>query len=66
MRLPQNQQSLSHQAVKADSNGIEGETHGSVFPHIFSSGYRELWGTGLSFVAAVAQAGISEVLASDK
>lgn len=46
--------------------GFDGETHGSVFPHIFSSGYRELWGTGLSFVAAVAHAGISEVLASNK
>ena len=33
--------------------GFDGETHGSVFPHIFSSGYRELWGTGLSFVEAV-------------
>ena len=33
--------------------GYDRETHGSVFPHIFSSGYRELWGTGLSFVEAV-------------
>lgn len=31
------------------------ETHGSVFPHIFSSGYRELWGTGVGFVAAMVQ-----------
>ena len=29
------------------------ETHGSVFAHIFSSGYRELWGTGISFVEAM-------------
>ena len=36
--------------------GYEGETHGSVFPHIFSSGYRELWGTGISFVEAVSLA----------
>jgi len=36
--------------------GFERETHGSVFPHIFSSGYRELWGTGLSFVEAVSLA----------
>ena len=36
--------------------GFDKETHGSVFPHIFSTGYRELWGTGMSFVEAVAQA----------
>ena len=35
--------------------GFDKETHGSVFPHIFSTGYRELWGTGMSFVEAVAQ-----------
>ncbi|MYE11768.1 MAG: alpha/beta hydrolase [Gammaproteobacteria bacterium] len=29
------------------------ETHGSVFAHIFSSGYREIWGTGISFVEAM-------------
>ena len=34
--------------------GFERETHGSVFPHVFSSGYRELWGTGMGFVDAVA------------
>ncbi len=33
---------------------FERETHGSVFPHVFSTGFRELWGTGLSFVEAVA------------
>ena len=32
---------------------FDGETHGSVFAHIFSSGYRELWGTGISFVEAM-------------
>ena len=35
--------------------GIDLETHGPVFPHIFSTGYRELWGTGISFVEAVVQ-----------
>lgn len=34
--------------------GFDRETHGSVFPHIFSAGYCELWGTGLGFVDAVA------------
>ncbi|MEM8661519.1 MAG: alpha/beta hydrolase-fold protein [Pseudomonadota bacterium] len=27
--------------------GYPRETHGSVYPHIFSSGVRELWGTGM-------------------
>ncbi len=35
---------------------FERETHGSVFPHIFSTGFRELWGTGVSFVDAIASA----------
>ncbi len=37
--------------------GFDNETHGSVFPHIFSSGYRELWGSGISFVEAMADLG---------
>ncbi len=41
--------------------GFDRETHGSVFPHIFSSGYRELWGTGVSFVEAMADVDISEL-----
>ncbi len=32
---------------------FDDETHGSVFAHIFSSGYRELWGTGIGFVEAM-------------
>ena len=40
--------------------GIDLETHGSVFPHIFSTGYRELWGPGISFVEAVVQAADGE------
>ena len=35
--------------------GIDLETRGSVFSHIFSTGYRELWGPGISFVEAVVQ-----------
>ena len=48
----------SDPSVEITVRGFDKETHGSVFPHIFSSGYRELWGTGISFVDAVAAAGV--------
>ena len=48
----------SDPGVEITVRGFDKETHGSVFPHIFSTGYRELWGTGMSFVDAVASAGV--------
>ena len=35
---------------------FDDETHGSVFAHVFASGYRELWGTGISFGEVMRQA----------
>ncbi len=43
----------SDPALDVTTRRFDRETHGSVFPHIFSSGYRELWGTGISFVEAM-------------
>ena len=47
-------QASDTEQVSITIRNFERETHGSVFPHIFSTGFRELWGTGLSFVEAVA------------
>ena len=41
---------------------FDGETHGSVFAHIFASGYRELWGTGISFVEAMRGVSIEDLV----
>ena len=38
---------------------FDDETHGSVFAHVFSSGYRELWSTGISFGEAMRKAAVS-------
>jgi predicted alpha/beta superfamily hydrolase len=47
-------QSYDRDNLTVTIRGFEKETHGSVFSHIFASGYRELWGTGVSFVEAMA------------
>lgn len=54
---------LLHRLQKSDPINLaltireyELENHGSVFPHIFSSGIRVLWGSGLSMTDMMAQA----------
>ena len=45
--------------LAATIRGFDRETHGSVFAHIFSSGFRELWGTGVSFVESLGARSLS-------
>ncbi len=52
--LMQRLQAADPDNLEVTIRGFEKELHGSVFFHNLSSGVRELWGTGLGFVDALA------------